>query len=82
VGPQWLNEERNDTLMETIRLETMDSIDFEQAEVQDMELFADELDAHYNSCVVSSSTCLSSASCGSSCASCACCFSSLCCFCP
>ncbi|MCA9961045.1 MAG: thiocillin family RiPP [Anaerolineales bacterium] len=47
-------------------------------ELQDMDLFADELDERYNAGTVSSTTCVSSASCGSSCASCACSFSCLC----
>lgn len=52
-------------------------LDIEDMEEQD--LFADELDERYNAGTVSSSTCLSSASCaGTSSASCACTTSSLC----
>ncbi|MCB0076406.1 MAG: thiocillin family RiPP [Anaerolineales bacterium] len=47
-------------------------------ELEDMELFADELDERYNAGTVSSTTCLSSASSATSCASCGCCFSCLC----
>ena len=47
-------------------------------ELEDMDLFADELDERYNAGTVSSTTCLSSASSGTSCASCGCCFSCLC----
>jgi hypothetical protein len=47
-------------------------------ELQDMELFADELDERYNAGTVSSATCASSASSATSCASCGCTFSCLC----
>jgi hypothetical protein len=47
--------------------------------LEDTDLFADELDERYNAGTVSSSTCFSSASCaGSSSASCACTTSCLC----
>lgn len=47
--------------------------------LEDTDLFADELDERYNAGTVSSATCLSSASCaGTSSASCACSTSSLC----
>lgn len=47
-------------------------------ELQDMDLFADELDERYNAGTVSSGTCASSASSATSCASCGCTFSCLC----
>jgi hypothetical protein len=48
-------------------------------ELEETDLFADELDERYNAGTVSSTTCLSSASCaGTSSASCLCTTSSLC----
>ncbi|MCB9127321.1 MAG: thiocillin family RiPP [Ardenticatenales bacterium] len=47
-------------------------------ELEDMDLFADELDERYNAGAVSSGSCSSSASSATSCASCACTFSCLC----
>lgn len=60
----------------------MDLHDFNEdaVELEDTDLFADELDERYNAGTVSSTTCISSASTGTSCASCGCCFSCLCCF--
>lgn len=59
----------------------MDLHEFDNIELlQDMDLFADELDERYNAGTISSTTCISSASSATSCASCGCCFSCLCCF--
>jgi hypothetical protein len=57
----------------------MDLHEFDNMEeLQDMDLFADELDERYNAGTISSTTCISSASSATSCASCGCCFSCLC----
>lgn len=52
----------------------------ELEELQDMELFADELDERFNAGTISSASSSSSASSATSCASCGCCFSCLCSF--
>jgi hypothetical protein len=58
----------------------MEDFQAEVEDLQDMDLFADELDERYNAGTISSTTCISSASSATSCASCGCCFSCLCCF--
>jgi hypothetical protein len=55
-------------------------VDVDIDELQDMDLFADELDERYNAGTISSASSSSSASSATSCASCGCTFSCLCCF--
>lgn len=50
------------------------------SELEETDLFADELDTRLNAGAISSGSCSSSASSATSCASCACTFSCLCCF--
>jgi hypothetical protein len=53
-------------------------MNIELDELQDMDLFADELDERFNAGTISSASSSSSASSATSCASCGCCFSCLC----